>query len=252
MRRPPGRTHGILPDVRQLNNVRRLIGNRASNCFWLMKPASPADVWLFSARMPISVTPALAGGAILKKSLRSPFMQRKLYMNHGRRRCITYTFQLRALCSRRHRKCPLHLSSAFTNRANWRKLHPSLADIHTPENCLKFTGQALPLRQRRFWCPRNSRGEITICPAKWPRRCPQPRSVRVQSTGTINPRPGHVRVQSMTASASAVFPSARTLQIRAQSVSLGSPRPRSGREPAVSRNLDRPGNVRAAASSFPV
>jgi len=130
--------------------------------------------------------------------------------------------------------------------------HPSPADIHTPENCLKFTGQALPLRQRRFWCPRNSRGEITICPAKWPRRCPQPRSVRVQSTGTINPRPGHVRVQSMTASASAVFPSARTLQIRAQSVSLGSPRPRSGREPAVSRNLDRPGNVRAAASSFPV
>ena len=162
------------------------------------------------------------------------------------------SFQLRVLCSRRHRKCPLHLSSAFRNRANWRTLHPSPADIHTPVNCRFLTAQALPLRQRRFWCPRNSRGEITICPAKWPRRCPQPRSVRVQSTGTINPRPGHVRVQSMTASASAVFPSARTLQIRAQSVSLGSPRPRSGREPAVSRNLDRPGNVRAAASSFPV
>jgi hypothetical protein len=26
--------------VRQLNKVRRLIGNRASNCFWSMKPVS--------------------------------------------------------------------------------------------------------------------------------------------------------------------------------------------------------------------
>lgn len=42
MRRPPSRTHGILPDVRQLNNVRRLIGNFASSCFSLMKP-SPLD-----------------------------------------------------------------------------------------------------------------------------------------------------------------------------------------------------------------
>jgi hypothetical protein len=100
--------------------------------------------------------------------------------------------------------------------------HPSPADIHTPENCLKFTGQALPLRQRRFWCPRNSRGEITICPAKWPRRSPQPRSIRVQSTGTINPRPGHVRVQSMTASASAVFPWARTVRVPGQSASTSS------------------------------
>jgi hypothetical protein len=40
MRRPPSRTHGILPDVRQLNNVRRLIGNFASSCFSSMKPAS--------------------------------------------------------------------------------------------------------------------------------------------------------------------------------------------------------------------
>jgi len=195
--------------------------------------------------LPFSITPALAGGTMLKKSFRSPFMQRRLYAIHGRRRCITYTFQLRALCSRRHRKCPLYLSCAFTNSASWRTFHPSPADIHTPENCLKFTGQALPLRQRRFWCPRNSRGEITICPAKWPRRCPQPRSVRVQSTGTINPRPGHVRIQSMTASASAVFPWVRTLHVRAQSVSLGSPRPRSRREPTASRYMGRPENVRA-------
>jgi len=31
----------MLPEKRQLNKVRRLIGNRASNCFSSMKPASP-------------------------------------------------------------------------------------------------------------------------------------------------------------------------------------------------------------------
>src|ERR1035437_5287838 len=44
MRRPPSRTQGILPDVRQLNNVRRLIGNFASSCFSSMKSASPDGV----------------------------------------------------------------------------------------------------------------------------------------------------------------------------------------------------------------
>ena len=34
------RTQGIFPVMRQLNNVRREIGNRASNCFWLRKPAA--------------------------------------------------------------------------------------------------------------------------------------------------------------------------------------------------------------------
>jgi hypothetical protein len=40
MRRPPSRTQGIFPVMRQLNNVRREIGKRASNCFWFRKPAA--------------------------------------------------------------------------------------------------------------------------------------------------------------------------------------------------------------------
>jgi len=44
MRRPPSLTQGILPDARQLNNVRRLIGNFASSCFSSMKSASLDDV----------------------------------------------------------------------------------------------------------------------------------------------------------------------------------------------------------------
>ena len=97
MRRPPSRTQGILPVVRQLNNVRREIGNRASNCFWSMKPVSPADVWLFSARMPISVTPALAGGMTLKKSFSlfirpiSYSSQWKILPGAGRAHCVIFT-----------------------------------------------------------------------------------------------------------------------------------------------------------------
>src|ERR1022692_66620 len=101
MRDPPNRTHGILPVVRQLNNVRRLIGNRASNCFWLMKPAPPAGVWFCSARMPASRASALAGGITLEKSFSSLFTHRRPYANHGKRGCITYTFQLRVLSSPR-------------------------------------------------------------------------------------------------------------------------------------------------------
>jgi hypothetical protein len=51
MRRPPSRTQGILPDMRQLNNVRRLIGNFASSCFSSMKSASPDGVSLGSLFM---------------------------------------------------------------------------------------------------------------------------------------------------------------------------------------------------------
>jgi len=51
MRDPPSRTQGILPVLRQLNNVRREIGNRDSNCFWLMKPVSTADVWFCLAQV---------------------------------------------------------------------------------------------------------------------------------------------------------------------------------------------------------
>lgn len=152
-----------------------------------MKPAEPDAVRVGSLLFSSAPTPA--GGMPLKKPFCLPFTQRRLYTNQGRSRCITYIFQLRVMRSYPHRKCPLHLSSAFTNRANWRTFHPSPADIHSPANCRFLTAQALPLRQRRFWCPRNSREEIAIWPATWPRRCPQPRAVRVQPTGTLNPRP---------------------------------------------------------------
>ena len=60
---------------------------------------------------------------------------------------------------------------------------------------------ALLLVKTRFLRPRNSRGESAICPAKWPRRCPQPRSVRVRSGAASSPcprpRPQTVRGQSM-------------------------------------------------------
>jgi hypothetical protein len=68
MRRPPSRTHGILPAVRQLNNVRRLIGNFASSCFSLIKFGSP--------RTPFSSVSKLAGCIRLafRKSFCSLFM----------------------------------------------------------------------------------------------------------------------------------------------------------------------------------
>ena len=93
MRRPPSRTHGILPVVRQLNNVRRLIGNRASNCFWLMKPASPDGVWFCSAHVPAFRMSALADGLTLKESF-------SLFI-----RPISYSSQLRILpgAGRAHR-----------------------------------------------------------------------------------------------------------------------------------------------------
>ena len=106
MRRPPSRTQGILPVVRQLNNVRRQIGNRASNCFWLMKPASPADVWFCSARMPLSRTPALAGGVTLKKSFCSPFIHRRLCAKQRPGGCVTHAGFQKRLTRCRNGKCP--------------------------------------------------------------------------------------------------------------------------------------------------
>ena len=40
-RRPPRRTEGILPLVRQLNNVRRETGRRFNNVFSSIKSVSP-------------------------------------------------------------------------------------------------------------------------------------------------------------------------------------------------------------------
>jgi hypothetical protein len=92
---------GRIPFAFQLPRVPRLIGNFASNCFSSMKPASPACVWLCAARMPAFRISGLAGGAMLEKSFRSLFMRRRLYANHGRRGCITYTFRLSAMRSSR-------------------------------------------------------------------------------------------------------------------------------------------------------
>ena len=47
-RRPPRRTKGILPVVRQLNSVRRETGRRFNNSFSLIKPASPGGAAPFS------------------------------------------------------------------------------------------------------------------------------------------------------------------------------------------------------------
>jgi len=71
-------------------------------------------------------------------------------------------------------------------------------------------GHALLLVKTRFLRPRNSRGESAICPGKWPRRCPQPRSGRDQSaTANVSaPRPVRDLDQSeaVTAAASANCP----------------------------------------------
>src|SRR5208282_1669775 len=113
MRRPPSRTHGILPDVRQLNSVRRLIGNRASNCFWLIKPAPPAGVWFCSARMPVSRISALAGDTTLKKSFRSPFIHRKLCAKQRPGGCVTHAGFQKHLTRCRNGKCPRNLSTCI-------------------------------------------------------------------------------------------------------------------------------------------
>lgn len=66
--------------------------------------------------------------------------------------------------------------------------------IHTPANYPSFTRHALLLPFGRFLSPRNGRGEIAVCPGKWPGRCPQPRSFRVQSSTVIQSRRGAIRV----------------------------------------------------------
>jgi hypothetical protein len=60
--------YGTTPFAFQLFSVPRLIGSFASNCFSSMKPVSLAGVWFCSALMPLSGTPVLVGGMVLKKS----------------------------------------------------------------------------------------------------------------------------------------------------------------------------------------
>jgi hypothetical protein len=88
--------YGRIPFAFQLPKVRRLTGNLASSLFSSMKPVSPAGVWLCSARMPVSRISGLAAGVTLKKSFRSPFMQRTPYAKHRQGGCVTHSgFQTR-------------------------------------------------------------------------------------------------------------------------------------------------------------
>ncbi len=173
MRRPPSRTQGILPDVRQLNNVRRLIGNRASNCFWSMKPAPPAGVWFCSVRMPTSRISGLAGGTTLKKSFRSPFIHRRLCAKQRPGGCVTHAgFQKQLMTRCRMESVPSICPVASAKQAKRFSPDPRWTCIRTGATYRFWTRHALLLVKTRFLRPRNSRGESAICPAKWPRRCP--------------------------------------------------------------------------------
>jgi hypothetical protein len=96
MRRPI-LTCGIFPVARHEKSVRRETGSRASNCFWSMKRASSADVWLFSARMPISVLPALAGDLVFKNLFHCSYCpisyssQLRILPGAGRAHCVIFT-----------------------------------------------------------------------------------------------------------------------------------------------------------------
>jgi hypothetical protein len=110
--------------------------------------------------------------------------------------------------------CPI----ASAKRANQFSLDSRRTSIRTLATYRFLIRHALPLSQRRILRPQHGRGETAIRPGEWPLLCPQPRSVRVRSGAVSSPKP-------------------RTVHDRIQS---------------VSRLLDWPGNVRDAASSFPV
>jgi hypothetical protein len=105
--------------------------------------------------------------------------------------------------------------------------------------------QALPLSQLRFLRPRNGRGEIAICPGKWPRRCPQARSVRVRSGAVSSPRPGPVQKQSVSAPQPCPqqCPGHARRRIRGQSMSVAV------RIQSVSSNYPCPVRIRAGFTS---
>jgi hypothetical protein len=98
--------------------------------------------------------------------------------------------------------CPI----ASAKQANPHSLNPQWTGIRTGATYRFWTRHALLLVKTRFSRPRNSRGETALWPAKWPRRCPQPRAVRVRSGAVSSPQPGGVRVQSVTASAPITCP----------------------------------------------
>ncbi len=98
--------------------------------------------------------------------------------------------------------CPI----ASAKQANRFTLDPRWTGIRTGATYRFWTRHALLLVKTRFLRPRNGRSESAIWPGKWPRRCPQPRAVRVRSGDVSSPQPGGVRVQSVTASAPVTCP----------------------------------------------
>jgi hypothetical protein len=98
--------------------------------------------------------------------------------------------------------CPI----ASAKRANRLSPDPRWTGICTGATYRFLMRHALLLVKTRFLCPRNGRSESAIWPGKWPRRCPQPWSVRVRSGDVSSPQPGGVRVQSVAASAPVTCP----------------------------------------------
>ncbi len=98
--------------------------------------------------------------------------------------------------------CPL----ASAKQANRFTLDPRWTGIRTGATYRFWTRHALLLVKTRFLRPRNGRSESSIWSGKWPRRCPQPRAVRVRSGDVSSPQPGVVRGQSVTASATVTCP----------------------------------------------
>ena len=188
MRRPPSRTQGILPVMRHEKRVRRETGSRASSCFSLMKPDG---VCFCPAQVPALRISGLAGGLTLKKSFCSPFIHRKLYAKQrpgvrARHTGFSSAGDNIAEMESVLLICPI----ASAKRANRFTPDPRWTGIRTVATYRFWTRQALLLVKTRFLRPRNSRGETAICPAKWPRRCPQPRAVRVRSGAVSSPQPG--------------------------------------------------------------
>jgi len=127
--------------------------------------------------------------------------------------------------------CPI----ASAKLANRFTLDPQRTGIRTVATYRFWTRHALLLVKTRFLRPQNSRGESAICPAKWPRRCPQPRSVRVRSGDVSSPQPGGVRVQSMTVASPR---SVRNL-VQVLSTVKVSPSPRTVRKQSAARHRPR-------------
>ena len=136
------------------------------------------------------------------------------------------------------------------------------------------TGQALLLRQRRLFCPRNGRGLDAECPrncpASWP--CPWPVHDHVQSEASPHPLRDYGRGQSVTVSwprpqprpqsvpvhvhvqaeavrdqsMSANYPCPRPAHSRAQSVTVSSPWSWPFRDRVASGKCPRQGHIASA------